>query len=168
MVKKLSKNSSAFTLIEVIMVLFIVSLGLVGVLALIVQNIQSQTLNKHSLIAYQLSQEGIELVRRVRDSNWKAGVDWDTNLEAGDYFMDYLDSVPQLILISDEDPVLKFDSNGYYYHDSGSPGLNTNFIRNIQIVDQDEYSKYIIVTVSWRDYNRTHEYVLETILYDWK
>jgi len=164
----IKNNRSAFTLIEVIMVLFIISLGLVGVLALIVQNIQSQTLNKHNLVAYQLSQEGIELIRKVRDTNWAGGVDWNTGLAEGDYFMDYLDSTPQVIVDPNNEPILKMDSNGYYRHDLGSVDADTNFSRVIRIADQDAYSKYIIVTVSWGEYNRTHDYVLETILYDWK
>ena len=158
----------AFTLIEVIMVLFIISLGLVGVLSLIVQNIQSQTLNKHNLIAYQLSQEGIELIRKVRDSNWVNGVDWDTNMTEGEYFMDYLDSAPQAVVDSVNEPKLKISGEGYYHHDKNSSDADTNFSRSIRLIAIDDYSSYVDVSVSWGEYSRTHVYHLETVLYDWK
>ena len=65
-----NQNISAFTLLEVIVVLAIVSLSLLGTLSLIIQNIQVQGLNRKSLVAYQLAQEGLELIRNTRDANW--------------------------------------------------------------------------------------------------
>ena len=91
---------AGFSLVEIMTVLFVVALGLVGVLSLMVQNIQSQNVNKGALIAYQLSQEGIELVRRTRDSNWQAGRAWNVNLAPGHYIVDYTDLIPRTITFS--------------------------------------------------------------------
>ena len=92
-----NQQLKGFTLIEIITVLFVVSLGLIGVLSLIIQNIQSQSINRRSIIAYQLAQEGIELVRKTRDSNWANGDIWNKNLVSGSYYMDPLDSIPQFM-----------------------------------------------------------------------
>lgn len=157
-----------FSLVEILTVLFIVSLGLVGVLSLIIQNIQSQSYNKNNLIAYQLAQEGIELIRKVRDSNWKAEASFDTDLAPGYYYMDYLDSVPQ---DASSNPalltVLKQDEQGFYFHDSLSSATSSGFSRLITIQGTSDYLQ-VISQVSWIDHSRNYTYDLETRLYDWR
>ena len=111
---KINKNlKKGFSIVEVVTVLFIVSLGLVGVLSLIVQNIQSQNVNKGALMAYQLAQEGIELVRHTRDSNWAAGQSWQANLSPNHYTIDYRDLAPRNISVTGQDR-LKQDAAGFF------------------------------------------------------
>lgn len=165
-------KKSAFSLVEIIVVLFIISLGLVGVLSLIVQNIQSQNLNKNNLVAYQLAQEGIELIRRVRDTNWKNGQEWDHELNAASYYIDYLDTKPHRIDNSSEIPnksKLYQDLEGYYYHDNAAPSsLFSGFRRLISIVNLDDDSIYVRARITWAEKNKNFSYDLETILYDWQ
>jgi len=166
MCKIITNNRKAFSLIEVITVLFVVSLGLIGVLSLIVQNVKSQSVNKDNLIAYQLAQEGIELVRNVRDSNWKSGQAWDAHLDAGTYSLDYSNWIPSLI--SGEAPPLYLNSSGFYVHSSGGGSYQeTNFSRSISIVHQSSHALNVTATVYWHNHNKTYSYQLETILYDW-
>lgn len=69
-----------FTLMEVIVAISILVIGLLGVF-FVVQNITfSSQINSSKLTAAYLAQEGIEMVRNKRDSNWLAGVSWDSNL----------------------------------------------------------------------------------------
>jgi len=165
---------SAFSLLEIMVILFIISLGLVGVLSLIIQNIQSQSYNKNNFIAYQLAQEGVELIRQVRDSNWKNGVNFGTNLVplssfVGEYYMDYQDTIPH---DASSNPtlltVLKQDSYGFYFHDATSPAANTPFSRLIRITDLSENDFRVNSIVTWQDHNRDYSYDLETFLYDWR
>ncbi len=160
-----SKNG--FTLVEIIVVLYIMSMGLVGVLSLIIQNIQSQSYNKSNLIAYQLAQEGVELVRKVRDNNWRDSLPYDTNLAAGDYFMDYADSAPTIHNPSaPEELLMNLDTNNFYIHGPGP--TTTPFSRLITIEALNDHSLRIISKVSWGDHSRNYNYNLETVLYNWR
>jgi len=90
LVKKLSKlfhasseSGGGFTLIEVVVAIFVLIVGVVGVFTAI-QNITfSSQINSSKLTAAYLAQEGIELVRNKRDSNWLAGETWDSDLPSG-------------------------------------------------------------------------------------
>ncbi len=162
---------SAFSLIEIITILFIVSLALVGILSLIIQNIQSQSYNKNNLIAYQLAQEGVELVRKVRDSNWLSAFSKPLNLVLpnGKYYMDYRDNklhVHNIFLPGDL--ILRRDAAGFYIHGKEGDGVNSGFSRLITLEDSSSSSVRVKVRVSWLDHKRKHNYELETILYNWK
>lgn len=161
-----AKNKKGFTLIEVITVLFVVSLGMIGVLSLIVQNIQSQSLNKDTLIAYQLAQEGVELIRQVRDTNWREGRAWDTNLAIGDYYMDYTDTIPS------DAPTksygnLRQNVDGMYLNNPLSTVAGTDFYRIISIKDQSP-GMLVASTIYWSDHGRNYSYALEAVLYNWR
>ncbi len=169
--KKLNKKSSGFTMIEIVVVLFIVSMGLFGVMSLIIQNIQSQSYDKNTLIAGQLAQEGIELIREVRDSNWLAGRSFDANLASGmgsyQYYMDYQDAVPHKYTNNPAELILKQGSKGYYL-DSTAVGVSSIFSRLITIKKLSLFALQVDSKVSWRDHGRNYSYKLETLLYDWK
>ncbi|MEI6529747.1 MAG: prepilin-type N-terminal cleavage/methylation domain-containing protein [Candidatus Falkowbacteria bacterium] len=160
------KNRSAFSLIEVITVLFVISLGMIGVLSLIVQNIQSQSLNKDTLIAYQLAQEGVELIRQVRDTNWHEGRAWNANLGYGDYYMDYTDSAP-INAPTKSYGNLRQDANGMYLDNPLSTFTGIDFYRIISIKDQSP-GMLVISTIYWSDHGRNYNYSLEAVLYDWR
>lgn len=168
------KDQPAFSLIEIVAVLFIVSVALVGILALIVQNIQSQDYNKKTIIAYQLAQEGIELIRKVRDSNWRqhnVNIHFDNNLPPDVYYMDYRDSVPHSAAANPTGlSVLSLDSNGFYFHDTSTPktSVNSGFSRLITIKDFDEtYVIQVFSDVYWVENGHQNSYHLTTALYDW-
>jgi type II secretory pathway pseudopilin PulG len=166
----------AFTMVEIIVVLMVVSVGLVGILALIVQNIQSQSYNKNNLIANHLAQEGIELIRKVRDSNWKAGQPFYTNLAAAasygvtnQYYMDYRDAAPHTHNVATPaELILKQDANGWYFHDINSSATSTIFSRLITTQLVDANSLQVNAVVTWSDHNRNFSYALQTLLYDWR
>src|SRR3989344_7536362 len=72
-----------FTLIEtlVALVLITVAMGPVFILATSSVNVASRI--EHNLIASNLAQEGIEVIRNIRDTNWTGGAAFDNNLPAG-------------------------------------------------------------------------------------
>lgn len=158
-------NRPGFTLVEILAVLFVLSIGLIGVLSLIVQNIQSQNINKRTIAAYQLAQEGLELVRKVRDTNWKNGNDWNQNLAAGTYFMDYLDATPNLVVHS-TDGDLYMSVGGFYVH--GGVSDPTPFSRTIEIIPIDAGSMRVYSHIVWYDRDKVFNYDLETLFYDWR
>lgn len=163
-----SVQASGFTLVEILTVLFVISVAMIGLLALIVQNIQSQNFNKYNLIAYQLAQEGIELVRQVRDSNVNNSLSWDTNLAPGYYYMDYLDTVPINTSAGAPETKLYQDTAGFYLHDSGASSTPFYRLLEIEKLSGLDYASYVRSTVSWEEHGRDYTYQLETILYDWR
>ncbi len=162
------KNKAGFTLIEVITIFFIVTMALVGILALIVQSLSSQTYNKNNLVAYQLAQEGIELIRNFRDSSWLASQAWNAKFsQSGLYYVDYRDTLPHLTEDSRYGD-LKQDAAGYYYHDLNSFYPSSGFNRLIRISMIDPKSATVRAQIVWTDHGRPYTYNLETILYDWR
>ncbi len=158
---------AGFSLIEIITVLFVVSIGLLGVMSLIIQNIESQSFNQKNVVAYQLAQEGLELVRRTRDTNWLAGRGWDQGLTAGDHYMDYRDAAPNP-LSSDEPPKLYLTADNYYIHDFSGNYPDSGFSRLINIIKVSDSELSVKAQVDWTDRGRNFSYALETLLYDWR
>lgn len=165
------KEKKAFTLVEIIVILFIISVGLLGVLSLVIQNIQSQVINKNNIIAYQLAQEGIELVRKTRDANWlQGGVSWNDSLSNGNYYMDYSHQAPISISGNSNSANLYIESysdGSFFYTHSSSGNRKTNFSREIELQSLGANRMLVKVKVIWKERDKESNYNLETILYDW-
>ena len=80
MFKILHKQKSGFTLLEVLIAIFILTLGLVTVLGLMSYNIKQGSGTMNEVIAGNLAREGIEVVRNIRDTNLKKGDGWNDGL----------------------------------------------------------------------------------------
>jgi len=65
--------SSGFTLVEVLLSVTILTIGIIGSISLIGYNINAVTHSVNRLMASNLAQDGFELVRGVRDTNWLQG-----------------------------------------------------------------------------------------------
>lgn len=66
-------SPSGFTLVEVMVAVAVLSVGLIGAANLITYNISNSAKAINKTIAMNLAQEGIELVRNIRDTNWLQG-----------------------------------------------------------------------------------------------
>lgn len=166
-------NLPGFSIIEVITVLLVISIGMAGTISLVTQSIRGQAINKNTLIAYQLAQEGIELVRFVRDTNWNQDEPWNTDLAEGNYYMDYTMDIPVLIPTGLSGPgvgkLTLSPSSGFYESEPSSFLPEGSFARIINI-SQPEPSvpkMLVLVTVYWFDRGAPYSYSLETELYDW-
>lgn len=62
-----------FTLPEVIVAIAVLVLVIFSATNLVVSIIRTNTDNIHTITAYGLSQEGLEAIRNIRDSNWLLG-----------------------------------------------------------------------------------------------
>lgn len=82
--QKKIQNESGFTLIEVVLVLFLVSMVFLTVYVLFVSTIKHDTESRYEIIASNLAQEGIEIVRNMRDENVMKNVgSGDVEINAG-------------------------------------------------------------------------------------
>jgi prepilin-type N-terminal cleavage/methylation domain-containing protein len=169
------KKQSAFTLIEIMAVVLIVAIGLVGTSQLVVQTLQAQTINRSTIIAYQLAQEGIELVRYIRDTNWIEGASsWDEGLERGMYCIDYRNPVLQAANGIEDCPLYQ-DANDWYIHPLFVSETNnpTQFRRGIVIDDSnyvglEDHSLLVMVYIEWYENGRQYRYAMGTELFNWR
>lgn len=67
----------AFSIIEVMIGIFIFSLGLVSIYALLVSSLQVNEYNKNAIIASNLAREQVEIFRNTRDTNYKMLKKWN-------------------------------------------------------------------------------------------
>jgi len=70
-------NTYWFSIIEVLVGIFIFSLGLVSIFLLLTSSLNVNELNKNKIIASNLSREQIELFRNIRDTNYATLHGWD-------------------------------------------------------------------------------------------
>jgi type II secretory pathway pseudopilin PulG len=176
MLKKI-KSNKAFTLMEVTLAMGVLVIGILGVFSLVIQNAKVQTFNKQYLIASMLAQEGIEIVRNKRDGNWldSSHVSWYDGITTGadyDFTVDFSDPDDFKFTVDDiDDAQLYLDTNNLYTH-IFTGNTATPFHRLIEIDDfvsgtQEDYCR-VVSRVKWTGQSQTHEYVAETLLYNWR
>jgi type II secretory pathway pseudopilin PulG len=68
------------TIMEMLVVFFIISVGLYGAVTLIFSNVLLQEQDEDHIIAMNLAREALEITQNIRDSNWLANIDFDTGL----------------------------------------------------------------------------------------
>lgn len=75
-------TNKSFTLIETLVAIAILLVAVTAAMTLSFQSIRNASLIKNKFIASMLAQEGIELVKNQRDSNFIDNKDWLCNIEA--------------------------------------------------------------------------------------
>ncbi|MFA6307167.1 MAG: type II secretion system protein [Patescibacteria group bacterium] len=174
---KIIKNNSGISILEVIVAIMIITMGMVGVLSLVVQNVQAQYINKNVLMAAGLAQEGLELVRNIRDLNWLTpGNDWDKDIVGAGadytYTIDYNGPVINTTVnsLNDASARLYVNSNGFYTHTVTASSTNFYRLITVAVVPIDATHDYLDVkcTIRWKDGGVNHDYTAETYLYNWK
>lgn len=150
----------AFTIIEILIAISVMAIGIVGIYAIVPRTISWGAINIDKFIASQLSREGLELVRNIRDANWLQGESWNNGLAVGAYEIDYNDPG----LASFQNRFLKIDEDGFYDYEGS---LTTKFKREITIAtttSPEPEGIKVKSKVDWLNKNFT----LEENLYDWK
>lgn len=163
----LNKNKKrGFSLIELMVAIFFVSVALPGILLAISKTIAGTEDSTLRLRAIYLAQEGIEIVRNIRDTEWLKGATSTALVSAGDYEADYLST--DLTSLSSL-RFLKIDNDGFYQY---STGTTTPFKRKITIDKTDDLDgdgeadrERVTVEVSWTK-RGTHSVKVQEYLYD--
>lgn len=168
MLKIFLKNKRAFSIIEILIAVFIMTTGIIGAMNLINRSISSVVVSKSELIATNLVQEGMEIVRGIRDTNWLKQREepsrlWDYGLVAGDWRVQY-NSAGLMSLFGN--PVLNINSNGFYLYDITKP--DTLFRRKITITNISANEIKAVCEVSWSERGRSFAISAEDRLYNWK
>lgn len=164
MKKNLPCQRRGFTLMEVIVSLAIIITAIISIITLISFSISGIAANKSKIISFGLAQEGLEIVRNIRDNNWLSNKrlesNWRDGLLAGNYIVQYNSAS----LVTFSSVPLKLNSNGFYQYSSGT---NTNFYRKIIISDVDANQFKTVVEVTWQEKGRSQITKAESRLYNW-
>ncbi|MFH0969474.1 MAG: prepilin-type N-terminal cleavage/methylation domain-containing protein [Patescibacteria group bacterium] len=141
-----SSKKAGFSLVEVMFSVCVLSIGIVAVLSLMTGNIKNSIESRDAIIASELAQEGIELVRNVRDNNFvNVRTAFEQNFPNNDRDNCKIDKGSDNITDcnSGHSKVLNY-SSGFYIHGSGTA---TKFQRKIAI-DYDTWPNPVQATIT--------------------
>jgi|GEM_PF-800055 len=172
--KKFKKTTSGqfqgFTLVEALIAVAIITTGLIAILGVISYAISISRVSPDEVIAANLAQEGIGVIKNIRDSNWlvdKAdngmrdnSVSWKQDIGQGSVTLSSSTTAPTYLLPGIGNAIacknnlgtacqLFLDSDGLYSHDSS--GEPTKFYRLIRIVEQAGGTRLRVTSwVAWQ------------------
>lgn len=145
------KNNKGFSIIEILVAIFIIAITLTSLLGLTNSSLKTSILIKETTQSVNLAQEAIEAVRSIRDGDWNKITNGNHGLTSTGGYWDFdgteniINSFSRTILI-----------------ENTQRDTNDNIVENGGTNDPD--TKKIIVTVSWKN----KETELVTYLTNWK
>lgn len=154
------------TLVEALVSVLIFSLGIVPsfLVILMANNLASSI--KNNLVAANLAQEGIEIVRAIRDTNWFLDNSFDLGLSDGAYRVEWNSTS---LLPESGNTALRVDTGGLYNY---STGTETLFRRKVTITNVDpvncDCQLRVVSEVTWLEKGRTETVSAELHLFDWQ
>ena len=157
---------------EVLVAIFLITVGVLGAMTVVNQTTTFTQVTSSRLVAAYLAQEGIEIVRNIRDGNWLENRDVTTSWKEGltacsagceiDYnnFNNPGAEDPSLQSYNGGQFLRIDPTSGFYNYTSGD---ETKFKRKITITEDSDKLK-VSVTVYWD----SHEITVEEYLYNWR
>ena len=170
----MKKKRKAFTLVEVLIAISILIIGILSGFILITRALYNVAVIKDRLTASFLAQEGIELTRQIRDSNFlrildEESADWRDGLRDGTYIIksnvEGDESIQLVSSIPSEAPNFFYD-NGLkiYNYSTGEP---TTFNREIKITTISADEIRVESIMKWRTKRINFDLFVEDHLYNW-
>ena len=158
-------KNKGFSLIEMVVAVFVILVGVVTTFGVLQKIIVSTSISSSRLVATYLAQEGIEVVRNVRDTNWVESKNWTQDIGGGGGGLetDYDDETVKSPWIG-EGSFLEINNEGFYSYDSG---VETKFKRKIIINETPSEKLEVKVEVFWKEHGRDYRIVVQEDLYNW-
>ena len=187
---KLQHTKTGFSIIEILIGIFIFTLWIISIYAIVSSSVRVNEYNKNYIIASNLAREQLELLRNNRDYNYEKLQKFDQiNPHAGDFndvllddtyykiennisgvtFPILIDEISDTEFLDDENYRLCLDTNKMYiYCPVGTTLKKTVFFKYIH-VDRSLWDNQlkIMSKVIWKSW-WIHEFEVTTILSDWK
>ena len=166
-------SKQGFTLLETLVSLFILSIAITGAFSVISFNVGNANLIKNNFIASGLAQEGAEVVRNLRDTDWFAertfgafGNPDGTALPNGIYQVQWNSNT---LIANPSNPPLNKTTEGFYTYDDGFPTIFQRAIEIKSVVPSSGPVIEIIATVriTWQERGGQKEIEAEQHLFNW-
>lgn len=170
-------RTRGFTLVETLVALSILLIAVVTPISLIGDSLHKMYYARDEAIAVNLAQEGIEMVRQVRDSNMISGAAWDNNLALGTYIIDVgsfisTPGTPSNFVINcgscQPQPVYR-DAAGTGLYRQNAVSTATQFSRNVVISNPNAqaYERSVVSTVTWKTGGLSGSIAIQEYIYKW-
>ncbi len=156
--------SPGFSLLGILVSCFVVSLSLIGILGLIASSLRAAEISKDRLVAAGLAQEGIEIVRNIRETN-VSWANWYGNFNLNTVY-NYRVQYNSSNFLPYSDTPLKIN-NGLFSYDSG---VDSYFYRKVTLRKLSADEIKVLVEVKWRQPNDAnwHSLLVEDGLWRWR
>ncbi len=162
-------KEAGFTLVETLVALVILTMALIPILAVSSSATRLSEVIKDDLVASGLTQEGIEVARAIRDTNWFNGRSFDNGLGTGviGESMTYRVQWNSDTLISlGNNPPLQLN-DGVYSYDPG--GTAAKFSRTVTITKVNGGELRVTSQVTWvTQTNNAKTISAESHLFNWR
>ena len=150
---KKTGNKSGFSLIETIVAVFLITVGLIASVDLITKGLRGSIDSRDQLIAAELAQEGIELVRNIRDNNWVQGKLSFADFPIGDEEVCRMGLYSNSIFCGsptpdNQDDVYRYQDGFYGINSTNLNSTKTKFQRRL-IIKKSGNGREIYSVVTW-------------------
>jgi len=172
----MGKRQKAFTLIEVLVAITILIVGIISGFVLVTRALYNVAVIKDRLTASFLAQEGIELTRQIRDSNFlrilnfEESIDWRDGLGDGTYIIESkVDSEGSIELVAigeDQNRIFFYDKTLRIYNYDNNGELTT-FNRKIKITTINDDEIRVESIMQWKTRTIDFDLIVEDHLYNW-
>lgn len=148
----LATRRKGFSFLEVIIAVFVLETGLLAGMTLITAGLRNSLDSRNQSIAGLLAQEGVELMRNLRDNNWVDSSDsfvngaWEGSWPCRVDTASGLSGPGSYVLYYNTAPL----AANKYMHNSGIPTLvPTQFSRKILIAKPNDDERVVTSMVTW-------------------
>lgn len=178
--KKTSPSFTAgFTILETIVAVLILAISITSIVVVAGGGAHATIHNKDRLTAAYLAQEGVELVRNVRDTVFLLHEDDPDTATRWAVFQAEMDdcfdggctvafapeeAVPVVVSVDGSQPLLFNATTGTYGYDSGT---ETMFVRHVRMTEFPDGSILVVVSVDYREGTESRTYSTKEILFNW-
>jgi type II secretory pathway pseudopilin PulG len=141
-------------LIEVIVSIALIVIAILGALSLATYSIRAGTQSRERVQAALLAQEGIEIVKNIRDTNWIKGYSWNEGFPAASenfYKASYVDN-----------------ETGWKIEIGQETGIQGIFTRSIKFPEVSNDKITVRCEVSWTDNSGTHTVTAIDYITNWQ
>lgn len=165
MLQGLSGNSRGISIIEILVVIFIIAVSLSGLLGLVSLSLGASTSIKQNAKANSLAQETMEAIRNFRD-----GTTWDVDGLASLATMSFYypeksgDTPAKWQMVSGQEQIDGF-TRKFALHQV-ERDANGNIVESGGVDDPD--TRKATVFISWEEKGRSHQISISTYFTNWK
>lgn len=163
-----------FTLVETLVAIAILLIAVVGPISLIGDALHKLYYAKDQMIAINLAQEGIEVVRQVRDTNMlKATADpinfaWNDGIVANNYIIDVNSTTPITFSSGGSTPQpVYIDANGFYVQTAGSATQFRRIVLTEDVAGAVGRELKVTSTVTWTTGGQVGTITVTEYLFKW-